>query len=105
MQTRRYIIEIFICLLAVAVIELAYYFFSSDDFSAYIYFKSVLEIFIAPIYPGWHLIYPTLILFFIFGILALLSNLRNRVARFAGVFLSTVAWAALGFFTIIEYYS
>ena len=105
MKTRAYAIEIFICLLAVAILELTYYISTSDDFSVYIYMKSVLEIFAAPVYPGWHLIYPTVIQFGIFGIILSLSKLRNGLLRITGIFLSTAGWAVLGFFTIIKYYN
>lgn len=100
----RYAKELSICVVAVALLELAFYLNADDSFSLRTYLLSVLEVFAAPAHPGWRLIYPPAILCLLYAALFLIRNIRNEILRPALAFLAIVAWAALGFATIVARY-
>lgn len=102
---KKFITEIAVCVGIVAALELAYYLAVDNDFSISIYVKSVIEVYIAPIYPGLYLIYPPIILILLIGLLLYLARTKSNLLRKVGAFLSIFAWAGLGFTTIIKYYN
>ncbi|MDQ8183872.1 hypothetical protein [Pelagicoccus sp. SDUM812005] len=102
---KNYPTEIAVCIGIVSVLELAYYLANDDDFSLSIYAKSVVEVYVAPIYPGLHLIYPPIILILLITLLLYLSKIKNDILRNVGALFSILAWAGLGFATIINYYN
>ncbi|MDQ8203965.1 hypothetical protein [Pelagicoccus sp. SDUM812003] len=101
---KTFITEIAVCVGIVAALELAYYLAVDNDFSLSIYVKSVIEVYVAPIYPGFYLIYPPIILMFLIGLLLYLAKTKSSKLRKSGAFLSVLAWVGLGFTTIIKYY-
>ena len=104
MKTKRFAIELACCLLAIALLELVLYSKSTDDFSVSVYFTSVVEVFVAPIHPGWSLVYPPVALLGLFAGLAFSARIARSAARVALIFLLVALWTVLGFHTIVAYY-
>lgn len=103
-ETKVYAREVALCLVAVAAIELVFYLYKSDDFSVFVYVTSVFEVFIAPLVPGWRLVYPPIALAIVLGLLGLLRRVKHGVVRVGSIFLLSLAWAVLGFVAIVDYY-
>lgn len=104
MLPQRFARELACCLLAIAVLEFLFYLNASDDFSLAVYVKSVFEVFIAPLHPGWNLTYPPFALIAIFGLFKLSAQIGNSKLRVALMLILAIAWTALGFHTIVVYY-
>lgn len=101
---KYYPIEILIGITVVMAIELTIYIATNQEYSNYIYFKSVVEIFIAPFYPGVYLISPCFLGIILAVLLAFVHRLASLKWRISLNILILVTWSALGLFTIIKWY-
>ena len=105
LQSRKnYLVDLLVGVLFVMAAEAMLYIYLNEEYSYYVYFKSVVEIFAAPFYPGVFLIYPAVIAT-IFSIgLYFGGKLTSRAGRMALNSVVLLLWSALGLFTIMQWY-
>ena len=96
--------ELGIALFLVILLELAFYASRSDSLSAFIFVKSVGEVFLAPLYPGIFLLYPPFLIMLLSVALVYSCRLTRRWVRIPLFIWLLFLWVALGLFTIIQWY-
>lgn len=100
----RYARELCAALLFIVALELAFYLGSDDSFSIVVFLKSVAEVFIAPLHPGWQHGFPTVILTVLLLALLFIRKQANPIVRPLLAVLTLIAWVVLGFATILHHY-
>lgn len=100
----RYALELGVAFLFIVALELAFYLGSDDSFSIVVFLKSVAEVFIAPLHPGWQHGVPTVILTVLMLALLFIRKQANPIVRPLLALLTLIVWVVLGFGTILHHY-